>query len=99
MGTSRNTYTIKEAAEILGTSQQAVRIFIEERDGVIGTAFRHKGSSRTKFIISKVKLDAYVSGKDALKVIYARIEELRDDIDHLELMVEEIKRASNESGC
>lgn len=39
------------------------------------------------------------AGTHTQKVIYARIEELRDDIDHLELMVEEIKRASNESGC
>ena len=53
---------IKEAAELLGISQQFIRIGMQRNQLPIGTAV--KMSSVWTYYISRERLDAYLKGQD-----------------------------------
>lgn len=53
---------IREAAELLGVSQQFIRIGMQRNQLPIGTAV--KLSSRWTYYIPRERLDAYLKGQD-----------------------------------
>lgn len=57
-----NRITVHEAAEILGVSEQAVRIGIRNGSLPIGTCIKAK--HRWNYIIPQKRFEAFVNGKD-----------------------------------
>lgn len=55
-----NNVTIKEAAELLGTSQQFLRVALQQNAFSFGVAVRINSSSKYTYYISRKKLLEYI---------------------------------------